>query len=72
LIIGHIIKTPQSRCMYHWDRPRGLAIAREIGQSHGAELTVESAVAKGSTFTVRLQRSAADRSIVYTPSEQSA
>ena len=21
LIIGHIIKTPQSRCMYHWDGP---------------------------------------------------
>jgi two-component system OmpR family response regulator len=24
LIIGHIIKTPQSRCMYHWDGPLGV------------------------------------------------
>ncbi len=36
----------------------GLAIAREIAQSHGAELTVESSVGKGSTFTVRLPREA--------------
>lgn len=32
----------------------GLAIAREIAQVHGAELTVESSVGHGSTFTVRL------------------
>jgi heavy metal sensor kinase len=32
----------------------GLAIAREIAKSHGAELLVESSVGRGSTFTVRL------------------
>lgn len=34
----------------------GLAIARQIAQSQGAELTVESSVGVGSTFTVRLPR----------------
>jgi heavy metal sensor kinase len=34
----------------------GLAIARDIAQSHGAELTVESTVGIGSTFTARLPR----------------
>jgi heavy metal sensor kinase len=32
----------------------GLAIAREIAESHHAELTVESSVGHGSTFTVRM------------------
>ncbi len=36
----------------------GLAIAREIAESHHAELTAESFVGQGSTFTVRLRRSA--------------
>ncbi len=34
----------------------GLAIAREIAESHGAQLTVESSLGRGSTFTVRLQQ----------------
>jgi heavy metal sensor kinase len=50
----------------------GLAIAREIAQSHGAELTVESSIGHGSTFTVRLRRFATGRPTVPTPSEQSA
>ncbi|HZQ50821.1 MAG TPA: ATP-binding protein [Bryobacteraceae bacterium] len=35
----------------------GLAIAREIAQAHAAELTADSCVGSGSTFTVRLPRS---------------
>lgn len=34
----------------------GLAIAREIVESHNAQLTAESTVGQGSTFTVRLRR----------------
>jgi heavy metal sensor kinase len=34
----------------------GLAIAREIAERHGAQLTVESSVGHGTTFTVRLRR----------------
>lgn len=49
----------------------GLAIAREIAQSHGAEIHVESSVGHGSTFTVRLPRSAGELSAVRTSSEQS-
>jgi heavy metal sensor kinase len=37
----------------------GLAIAREIADNHNAELTVESSVGQGSTFTVRLRSSTA-------------
>jgi heavy metal sensor kinase len=36
----------------------GLAIAREIAGSHGAEFTVQSSLGHGSTFTVRLPRTA--------------
>lgn len=32
----------------------GLAIARDIAQAHGGEITVESEVGKGATFTVQL------------------
>jgi heavy metal sensor kinase len=39
----------------------GLAIAREIAQSHGADLTVESSIGVGSTFTIRCPRSPDDR-----------
>lgn len=35
----------------------GLAIAREIAQSHDAELTVESSLGQGSTFSLRLDLS---------------
>jgi heavy metal sensor kinase len=38
----------------------GLAIAREIANAHGAELSVESSVGRGSTFTVRLPHSAGE------------
>jgi two-component system sensor histidine kinase BaeS len=48
----------------------GLAIARDIAQSHGAQLTVESSVGRGSTFTVWLTRSAGDLSTLRTSSEQ--
>lgn len=49
----------------------GLAIAREIAQSHRAELMVESSVGVGTTFTVRLPRSAGELAAVRTSSEQS-
>jgi signal transduction histidine kinase len=32
----------------------GLAMAREIVRAHGGDITVESAVGKGSVFTVRI------------------
>jgi len=48
----------------------GLAIAHEIAELHHAKLTVESSVGQGSMFTVRLPRSAVDRSLVRTPNEQ--
>ena len=48
----------------------GLAIARDIAKSHGAELTVESSVGHGSTFTVRLARHAAELASPRTRSEQ--
>jgi hypothetical protein len=34
LIIGHIIKTPQSRCMYHWDGPLDRCIVVWPPQQH--------------------------------------
>jgi signal transduction histidine kinase len=37
----------------------GLAIAREIAESHHAEISVESSLGHGSVFTVRIRRSAA-------------
>jgi heavy metal sensor kinase len=49
----------------------GLAIAREIAQAHGAELTVDSSVGQGSTFTVRLRRSTGKVGATRVPSEQS-
>jgi heavy metal sensor kinase len=49
----------------------GLAIAREIAQTHNAELTVESSVGHGSTFTVRLRRSAGQSPTVAMSSERS-
>lgn len=48
----------------------GLAIAREIAERHRAKLAVESSIGHGSMFTVHLPRSAGDRSVVQTPSEQ--
>ncbi len=39
----------------------GLAIAREIAQYHGAELTAESSIGVGSVFTVRLPQSTRER-----------
>jgi heavy metal sensor kinase len=48
----------------------GLAIAREIAQSHGAELTVESSVGHGSTFTVWFPRTLGERPPVHTSNEQ--
>ncbi|HZS53076.1 MAG TPA: ATP-binding protein [Bryobacteraceae bacterium] len=48
----------------------GLAIAREIAQSHGAELTAESSIGIGSTFTVRLRRSTTELSPVHISNEQ--
>jgi signal transduction histidine kinase len=50
----------------------GLAIACEIAQSHDAELKVESSVDQGSTFTVRLRRSAWQPPTLQTSSEQPA
>jgi heavy metal sensor kinase len=49
----------------------GLAIAREIARSHRAELTVESSVELGSTFTVRIPRPAAELLPAHTSSEPS-
>jgi heavy metal sensor kinase len=49
----------------------GLAIAREIAQSHGAGITVESSLESGSTFTVRLPRSAGESTALRLSSEQS-
>jgi signal transduction histidine kinase len=49
----------------------GLAIAREIAQAHGAELTAESSVGQGSTFTVRLRRPAGQPPTLAVSSERS-
>jgi two-component system, OmpR family, sensor histidine kinase BaeS len=49
----------------------GLAIAREIAESHNAELKVESSVGQGSTFTVRLRRSAGQPSTLEMSNERS-
>ncbi len=50
----------------------GLAIASEIAQSHGAELKVESAVGRGSTFPVRLPYPFGQPPSLHTSREQSA
>jgi len=34
----------------------GLAIVKHIAQAHGGEVTVESSVGRGSTFTITLPR----------------
>jgi signal transduction histidine kinase len=39
----------------------GLALVKEIVESHGGSVTVESMVGKGSTFSVRLPAAKADR-----------
>jgi heavy metal sensor kinase len=49
----------------------GLAIARQIARSHGAELTVETSVDRGSTFTIRLGRLGGQPATVETSREQS-
>ncbi len=49
----------------------GLAIARELAQSHGAELTAESSMGHGSTFTLRFRRSSSQASVLHASSEQS-
>ena len=47
----------------------GLAIAREIAQHHQAELTVESSIGQGSTFTVRLSPVGGAGAATIKPSE---
>ncbi|HEX4773272.1 MAG TPA: ATP-binding protein [Bryobacteraceae bacterium] len=49
----------------------GLAIARDIAERHNAELTVESSAGHGSTFSVRLRRSAAHPATLAEASERS-
>jgi heavy metal sensor kinase len=70
-IFGRFWRADQVRSREAGGTGLGLAIAREIAQSHGAELTVESSVGLGSTFTLRLPRSAGESSPQRTSSEQS-
>jgi len=49
----------------------GLAIAREIAQRNDAKLTVESSIAHGSTFAVRLPRSKTEVFTLQASSEHS-
>jgi two-component system sensor histidine kinase BaeS len=44
----------------------GLAIAREIAESHDAELSVESSIGHGSTFSVRTRSAAGQAPRVLT------